>query len=48
MLIPNEDGSTVTWTFIKPDGLSEDEFKKQLANFHTEIMQCSALENNKK
>ena len=34
-IIPNEDGSTVTWTFIKPDGLSEDQFEEQLANFDT-------------
>jgi hypothetical protein len=32
-IIPNEDGSTVTWTFIKPDGLSDDQFHKQLTNF---------------
>jgi hypothetical protein len=29
------DGSTVTWTFIKPDGLGEDQFEKQLVNFDT-------------
>ena len=25
------------WTFIKPDGISEDQFEKQLANFDSEI-----------
>ncbi len=48
-IIPNEDGSTVTWTFIKPDGLSEDQFEEQLANFDTEISNWkSALEKNEK
>ena len=34
-IIPNEDGSTVTWTFIKPDGL--EQFERQLQNFDNEI-----------
>jgi hypothetical protein len=46
-IIPNEDGSTVTWTFIKPYGISEDEFEKQLGNFDSEISNWkSALEGN--
>jgi hypothetical protein len=48
-IIPNEDGSTVTWTFIKPDGLGNDQFEKQLENFDTEIGNWkSVLENNDK
>ena len=44
-IIPNEDGSTVSWTFIRPDGISE----KQLANFDSEISDWkSALERNEK
>jgi hypothetical protein len=46
-IIPNEDGSTVIWTFINPDGLSENQFEKQLINFDTEISNWkSALESN--
>jgi hypothetical protein len=48
-IIPNEDGSTVIWTFIKPDGLSNNQFEKQLEKFDTEIDDWkSALENNSK
>jgi hypothetical protein len=42
-IIPNEDGSTVTWTFVKPDGLSE------LVNFDSEISNWkSTLDGNEK
>jgi hypothetical protein len=34
---PNGNGSTITWTFIKPDGLSDEQFKEQLKNFDSEI-----------
>ncbi|MGC2570825.1 MAG: hypothetical protein WA364_04875 [Candidatus Nitrosopolaris sp.] len=48
-IIANEDGSTVSWIFIKPYGISEDEFEKQLANFYSEISNWkSALERNEK
>ena len=48
-IIPNEDGSTVSWTFIKPEGVSEDQFEKQLANFDSEISNWnSALERNER
>jgi hypothetical protein len=48
-IIPNEDGSTVTWNFIKPDGLSDDQFHKQLTNFDSEISSWkSTLEGNEK
>jgi hypothetical protein len=48
-IISNGDGSTVTWTFIKPDGISRDQFEKQLANFDSEISNWKwALEGNEK
>jgi len=48
-IIPNEGGSTVTWTFIKPDGLSDDQFHKQLTSFDSEISNWkSTLERNEK
>ncbi len=34
---PNGCGSTITWTFIKPDGLSDRQFEEQLKNFDLEI-----------
>jgi hypothetical protein len=36
-VIPNADGSTITWTFIKPDGISDEQFKEQLKSFDSEI-----------
>ena len=42
-IIPNKDGSTVTWTFIKPDGLSKDQFEKQLVNFDSEISNWKSI-----
>ena len=36
-VIPNGNGSTITWTFIKPDGLSNEQFKEQLKSFDSEI-----------
>jgi hypothetical protein len=45
-VIPNGNGSTITWTFIKPDGLSDEQFKEQLKNFDLEIEGWrKALEN---
>ena len=45
-VIPNGNGSTVTWTFIKPDGLGDAQFKEQLKNFDLEIEGWrNALEN---
>ncbi len=35
--IPNESGSTTTWTFVKPDGTTDQQFEQQLVNFDTEI-----------
>ena len=36
-VIPNANGSTITWTFIKPDGLGNEQFKEQLKSFDSEI-----------
>ena len=34
---PNGSGSTVTWTFICPENMPEDQFEEQLKNFDHEI-----------
>lgn len=36
-VVPNKGGSTTTWTFIKPDGLTDAQFTSQLASFDHEI-----------
>jgi hypothetical protein len=36
-IIPNQHGSTASWTFIIPDGLNDKQFKEQLAAFDIEI-----------
>jgi hypothetical protein len=36
-IIPNQAGSTVSWLFIRPDGLDEEEFEKQLHGFDHEM-----------
>ena len=36
-IVPNQEGSTTTWTFIKPDGLTDLQFEEQLKMFDTEI-----------
>jgi hypothetical protein len=41
-IIPNEDGSTVTWTFIRPNGLVNEQFERQLQNFDNEISNWKA------
>jgi hypothetical protein len=46
-VIPNEQGSTTTWTFIRPDGLKDNQFEAQLENFDIEITKWKkALENS--
>lgn len=36
-IVPNQDGSTASWTFIRPDGLDDKQFEEQLAAFDIEI-----------
>ena len=36
-IVPNHHGSTVTWTFVKPDGLNDKQFEEQLTVFDIEI-----------
>ena len=36
-IVPNQHGSTVSWTFIRPDGLDDKQFEEQLAIFDIEI-----------
>ncbi len=36
-IIPNQGGSTVIWAFTRPDGMSDEEFEKQLGGFDGEI-----------
>ena len=45
--VPNKEGSTTTWVFVKPDGLTDTLFEEQIINFDSEInKRKSALENN--
>ena len=34
----NEEGSTVTWLFIRPESLTHEQFEEQLKNFDNEIL----------
>jgi hypothetical protein len=36
-IVPNQHGSTTSWTFIRPDGLDDKQFEEQLAAFDIEI-----------
>ena len=36
-IVPNQQGSTASWTFIRPDGLDDKQFEEQLAVFDIEI-----------
>jgi hypothetical protein len=36
-VINNGYGSTTTWTFLKPDGLTDEQFEEQLKGFEVEI-----------
>jgi hypothetical protein len=36
-VVPNEEGSTTTWTFMRPDGLTDDQFQEQLKGFDVEV-----------
>ena len=35
---PNESGSTVTWLFIRPELMTQEQFEEQLKNFDNEII----------
>ena len=35
---PNESGSTVSWTFIRPEKMTQKQFEEQLENFEMEIL----------
>jgi hypothetical protein len=36
-ITPNQSGSTTTWTFVRPDGLTDGQFERQLEGFDREI-----------
>ena len=36
-IVPNQVGSTASWTFIRPEGLDDKQFEEQLAAFDIEI-----------
>lgn len=36
-IVPNKGGSTTTWTFIRPDSLTDQQFEDQLRGFDQEI-----------
>jgi hypothetical protein len=45
-VVPNKEGSTITWLFVKPDGLTDIQFEEQLKNYDSEIEKWrSALES---
>jgi hypothetical protein len=47
-VIPNGQGSTTTWIFIRPDVLDDNQFEEQLENFDIELTKWKkALEESK-
>lgn len=45
-VVPNKSGSTISWTFMRPDGLSDSQFENQLKMFDVEVDHWrTALEN---
>jgi hypothetical protein len=45
-VVPNQSGSTISWIFMRPNGLNDDQFEDQLKTFDVEINQWKmALEN---
>lgn len=47
-IVPNDGGSTTSWTFMRPDGLTDEEFEKQLHGFdHEIVLWKKMLEPNK-
>jgi hypothetical protein len=46
-IVPNQLGATVAWMFMRPDGLDDEEFERQLGGFDREIVLWrNALEQN--
>ena len=37
-IVPNQSGATVTWIFVRPDGLTDEQFERQLDGFDHEIV----------
>jgi hypothetical protein len=45
-VVPNQSGSTTSWTFMRPDSLSDGQFEDQLEMFDVEVDHWrTALEN---
>ena len=45
-VVPNKSGSTISWTFMRPDSLSDSQFENQLKMFDVEVDHWrTALEN---
>jgi hypothetical protein len=36
-VVPNEEGSTTSWTFMRLDGLTDEQFQEQLKGFDEEV-----------
>ncbi|AIF83143.1 hypothetical protein NTE_01070 [Candidatus Nitrososphaera evergladensis SR1] len=36
-IVPNNGGATVSWTFVRPNGMTDGQFEEQLKAFDTEI-----------
>jgi hypothetical protein len=36
-VVSSEEGSTTTWTFIRPEGLTDEQFQEQLKGFDMEV-----------
>jgi hypothetical protein len=36
-VVPNDEGSTTTWTFMRPDGLTDDQLQDQIKGFDMEV-----------
>jgi hypothetical protein len=36
-VVPNEEGSTTTWTFMRLDGLTDNQFQEQIKVFDVEV-----------
>ena len=36
-VVPNEEGSSTTWTYMRPDGLTDEQFQERLKGVDVEI-----------